>query len=193
MNSSVVEAAPWWRRMLAGGVDAAIGGFVVWLARKQSLGANARATRWAPLLGPTSELLREQLGSPGQRLLGLRTVDRRTGRRVELWRTLALLGSRLGARLLMRRLAPAPLTPPQERDRREFLDELNALHERHREDPDALQAERRRLFERQQPVTSTLLGVAGPALAAGLLNNRLRRRLAPTTEALIRRADSQSP
>jgi len=193
MKGSVVEAAPWWRRMLAGGVDAAIGGGVVWLARKQSLGANARATRWAPLLGPTSELLREQLGSPGQRLLGLRTVDRRTGRRVEQWRTLALLGSRLGARLVMRRFTPAPLTPPQERDRREFLDELNAIHERHREDPDALQAERRRLFERQQPVTATLLGAAGPALAAGLLNNLLRRRLAPTTEVLIRRTDSQSP
>jgi hypothetical protein len=137
--------------------------------------------------------VREQLGSPGQRLLGLRTVDRRTGRRLELWRTLAVLGAALGGRAVMRRVAPSAPTPSQERDRREFLDELNAIHERHREDPDALQAERRRLFERQQPVTATLLGAAGPTLAAGLFNNRLRRRLAPTTEARIRRAGSQSP
>jgi len=179
--------------MLAGGVDAAIGGGVVWLVRKQSLGANARTTRWAPLLAPIPELVREQLGSPGQRLLGLRTVDRRTGRRLQLWRTVAVLGATLGGRLVMRRFAPSAPTPAQTRDQREFLDELNAIHERHRDDPDALQAARRQLFARQQPVRVTLIGAAGPAVAFGLLNNRLRRRLAPTTEVRIRRAGSQSP
>jgi hypothetical protein len=193
MKSSPVEAAPWWRRMLAGVVDAAIVGGAGWLLRRQSSGTNTRTTSWAPLLAPIPELVREQLGSPGQRLLGLRTVDRRTGRRLELWRTVAIFGTTLGGRAVMRRLAPSPPTPSQARDQREFLDELNAIHERHREDPDALQAQRRQLFARQQPVRVTLLSTAGPVLAAGLLNNRLRRRLAPTTEVLIRRADSQSP
>ncbi len=193
MKDPVIEVAPWWRRVLAGGVDAAIVGGATWLSRRQSSGADARTASWAPLLAPIPELVREQLGSPGQRLLGLRTVDRRTGRRLELWRTLVILGATLGGRVVMRRFAPSPPTPSQARDQREFLDELNAIHERHRDDPDALQAERRQLFARQQPVRATLLSAAGPALAAGLLNNRLRRRLAPTTEIRIRRADSQSP
>ena len=96
MPRSVIDPAPPWRRMLAGGVDAAIVGGAVWFSRRQSPGAHERASRWAPLFGPTSELVREQIGSPGQRLLGLRTVDRRTGRRLELWRTLVLVGVSVG-------------------------------------------------------------------------------------------------
>jgi hypothetical protein len=171
--------------MLADGVDAAIMGGAVWLLRRQSPGVSARVTRWAPLLGPTSELMREQSRSPGQILLGLRTVDRRTGRRLELWRTLAVIGTNLGGRELMRRMAPLALTPVQERDRSDFLDELNAIHERHREDPAEREAERRGLFERQRPSGAvTLTRAAGPALVLGLINNRLRRRVTPTTQVL---------
>jgi hypothetical protein len=194
MPRSVIDPAPPWRRMLAGGVDAAIVGGAVWLSRRQSPGAHERASRWAPLFGPTSELVREQIGSPGQRLLGLRTVDRRTGRRLELWRTLVLLGASVGGRLLVGRLAPAPLTPERQRDRDGFLEELNAINQRHADDPAVREAERRALFERSHsPVAATFARAAGPTLAIGLLNSRLRRRLSPTIQVLARGSDDHSP
>jgi hypothetical protein len=181
--------------MLASAVDSAIVGGAVWIARRRSVsGGIDRAAGWGRLFGPASELVHQQIGSPGQRLLGLRTVDRRTGRRLELWRTLALLGADVGGWLLMRRVAPAPLTASQERDRLTFLDELNAIQQRHSDDPGAREAARQRLFERQPPSGPAILArTAGPILVVGLLKNRLRRRLAPTTDTLISRAGSQSP
>jgi hypothetical protein len=47
---------------------------------------------WQRLLGEGLTVLGEQLPTPGQRIVGLRTVDARTGQRVELWRTLARAG-----------------------------------------------------------------------------------------------------
>lgn len=180
--------------MLAGALDAALLGGATWLWRKRQWGEGTRATRSMPLLELASESLRQQLRSPGQLLLGVRTVDRRTGRRVELWRTLVLLGVGVARALFMRRVAPPRLTPEQERDRSGFLDELNAIQERHPDDATARETERQRLFERQHnPVPDMLRRTAVPMLAIGLLNSRLRRRLAPTTDVLAGRRESHNP
>jgi uncharacterized RDD family membrane protein YckC len=118
MSQEEVTPAPGWRRTLAGLIDVAIAGSVAWRLRPRVGSATvSRQNRSAALFGPVAELVREQLGTPGQRLLGVRTVDRRTGRRVELWRTLVLFGARIGGQLLARRLTPAVQTPEQERQR----------------------------------------------------------------------------
>lgn len=185
---------PRWRRTLAGAVDAAIVGAAAWLWRRRAASTGARQTWWGPLLGSSVDILREQLRSPGQRMLGLRTVDRRTGRRPELWRTLVLLGAGAGGQLLVRRITPAPMTPEQESDRDTFLEELTAIQQRHPDDPAAREAERRALFERNRsPVVATFGRAAGPKLVVGLLNSRLRRRLAPTIQVLTSRGESHNP
>jgi hypothetical protein len=181
--------------MLAGALDAALvaGGTWLWRHRRDG-GQSARAARWMGLLEPAVESLRQQLRSPGQMLLGLRTVDRRTGRRLELWRTLVLLGFGVARSMLVRRLAPPALTPEQERDRSGFLDELNAIQARHPDDEAARESERQRLFERQHnQVPDILRRTAVPALALGLLNSRLRRRLAPTTEVAAEDREPHRP
>ncbi|HTC73686.1 MAG TPA: hypothetical protein VK655_12425 [Solirubrobacteraceae bacterium] len=194
MTSTEITHAPRARRMLAGAIDAALVGGGTWLWRRRRGGESARAARWMGLLEPAAESLRQQLRSPGQLLLGLRTVDRRTGRRLELWRTLVLLGFGVGRGVLVRRLAPPVLTPEQERDRSGFLDELNAIQARHPDDAGARESERQRLFERQHnQLPDIIRRTAVPALALGLLNSRLRRRLAPTTEVLADGHEPHSP
>jgi hypothetical protein len=194
-SNSEIRPAPRVRRMLAGVLDAAIvaGGTWLWRHRRGG-GENARATRWTGLLEPAVGSFRQQLRSPGQLLLGLRTVDRRTGRRLQLWRTLVLIGADVTRVEIVRRLAPPRLTPEQERDRRGFLDELNAIQARHPDDEAARESERQRLFERQHnQLPDILRRTAVPALALGLLNKRLRRHLAPTTEVLAEEGEPHKP
>jgi hypothetical protein len=194
--SDEIRPAPRVRRMLAGALDAALvaGGTWLWRRRQAGGGENPRAARWTAVLEPATQSVREQLRSPGQLLLGLRTVDRRTGRRLELWRTLVLLGVGVARPILMRHLSPLQLTPEQERDRSGFLDELNAIQERHPDDESAREAERQRLFARQHnQLPDILRRTAVPALALGLLNSRLRRRLAPTTEVLAEAREDHNP
>jgi hypothetical protein len=190
-----IRSAPRVRRMLAGALDAAIVAGATWLwRRRRGDGENARSARWMGLLEPVTESLRQQLRSPGQLLLGVRTVDRRTGRRLELWRTLALLGVGVARITLVRHLAPRPLTPEQERARSGFLEELNAIQARHPDDERAREAERQQLFERQHnQLPDILRRTAVPALALGLLNSRLRRRFAPTTEVLAEGGEPHKP
>jgi hypothetical protein len=145
-------------------------------------------TRWTRLSSLALELVREQVGSPGQRLLGLRTVDKRTGRRVEMWRSAVVLAVGVAGRQLARRLTPPVQTAEHEREREGFMLELQALEARHPGDPQAREAERIELFQRYPPpVTINLWRTAGPSLAAGLLTSRLRRWLAPTVEIRARR------
>ncbi len=182
MSNVEVSPAPRWRSTLAGVTDAAILGGAAWLWRRRAGDAAlGRRSRRASFLGPLAGLVREQLGSPGQRVFGLRTVDRRTGRRPELWRTFVLLGVGVGGELLTRRMSPGAMSPRQERQREDFMEELRAIQERHPDDASAREAERRRLFERHPgPVKVNLWRTAAPPLAMSLLKNRLRRRLAPT-------------
>jgi hypothetical protein len=192
--SGEIRPAPAVRRMLAGAIDAAIVAGATRLWRHRQGGGNARAARSTGLFEPALQSLRQQLRSPGQRLLGVRTVDRRTGRRLELWRTLVLLGVGVARVTLVRRLAPPKLTPEQERDRRGFLDELNAIQARHPDDEAARESERQQLFARQHnQLPDILRRTAVPALALGLLNKRLRRRLAPTTEVLAEARQPHKP
>jgi hypothetical protein len=144
MDGTEPKAAPRLRRVLAALVDMALTAAVVWMLRARA--AADERTRWLSVLPP--ELIREQLGSPGRRMLGLRTVDRRTGRRVALWRSLALVGARMGGQLLARRIAPPPGSPPVAR-------------------------------------VNVWRAMATP-LAATIVTSRLRRRLAPTREILVR-------
>jgi hypothetical protein len=180
--------------MLAGALDAALMGGAAWLWRQRPQSESERARRWTPPAELAADAFRQQLRSPGQLLFGLRTVDRRTGRRLELWRTLVVVGAGAARGMFLRRLAPTPLTPEQERVRGAFLEELNAIQVRHPDDAAAREAERQRLFARQHNSAPDILRrTAAPMLAIGLLHSRLRRRVAPTTEVLAGRGEDHNP
>jgi hypothetical protein len=196
MTSAEVSPAPRWRSVLALMVDVAITGGAAWLwSRRARNTPGAGRTRWASLFGPSGELVREQLGSPGQHLLGLRTVDRRNGRRVEPWRTLVLLGTGVGGQLLVRRLTHSVQTPEREREREHFMQELRELNERHPAGSPERDAELSEVMEHHPaPIVVNPSRAMAASLAMGLVNNRLRRRIAPTVEVLARRPrGSHSP
>jgi hypothetical protein len=190
-GEAILRPAPRARRLLATALDMIVAGVWIWARRSRSSDRAALAAEpslSSRMLRPASELVREQLGSPGERLIGLRTVDRRSGRRVQLWRTLLLVatraaGAELGTRARRR-------DPEQERERTAFHSELRAVHERHPDDPDARQTEIARLFERApESMKLDLMRSVGPIVVLGLLSALLRRRLAPTVviEARARR------
>jgi hypothetical protein len=196
MGGGDQERAPRWRSTAAAIVDAAL----TWPVRRRAIGPPPRAEVDAdPAAAPRrraglpanliAEALREQVGTPGQRLLGIRTVDRRTGARVELWRSLLLLGSGWASLLLVRRLAPGGRSAEQQRAVEAYWRELREIGIRHADDPEAAHAERRELFDRSPPpLAVNVWRAVGPMLAAGLLMIRLRRRVAPTVEVIARRA-----
>jgi hypothetical protein len=184
MSRDLVRA-PRWRSTLAGLVDAALLAGVAWAFRGRV--RDPAGSRALALLGSAGEFAREQLASPGQRLLGVRTVDRRTGRRIQLWRTGLLLGASVAGQQLTARLRPAAL---QEDPAREgFLTELREIHERHPVDSPELAAERHALYQRHTVSLHgpDLMRAVGVSTAVALLNRRLRRRVAPTVEVLARR------
>lgn len=177
--------APRWREGLAGLVDVAIVGGVAWLAARGEAPAQAAARlRWLRLV--PADAVREQLRTPGQRLLGIRTVDRRTGERVALWRTLALVGVAAGGQQLARRVAPQAQSEERERDRDSYLQELREIHMRHPLDSPERQAAMSELMRRHGPMRANLLATVGPMAGVALLTSRLRRRMAPTVEVLVR-------
>jgi hypothetical protein len=146
--------------------------------------------RWLRPLAPAVRVLSEQLGTPGGWIVGLRTVDRRTGRRVALWRSLAvaLLGAVTEA--VRRRLTPA--SPPiSESEHEDFVREVQAIRERHADDRQLLGEENRLYEERRIGVNlwRWLPATVGPAL----INSRLRRRLAPTVVVVSRPRVRHSP
>ncbi len=173
-----------WRRGAAGALDTALIGAVAWL-RARGPGGAAEATRRLRFLRLIpAEALREQLRTPGQRLLGVRTVDRRTGERVALWRTLLLTAVAAGGQQLSRRFAMPDAEQDAQRER--FLDEVRELDMRHPPDSPGRAEAMRAMRERHGSVSGDLLRQLGPALAASLLTSRLRRRLAPTVEVRSR-------
>jgi hypothetical protein len=180
--------------MLSGAIDAAVGTSLLWLLHRRGRLTGPRASEasvgW--LLEPSSTVVREQLASPGQRLTGLRTVDRRTGRRVAPWRTMVLFGASAGGQWLGRRLAPAAPTPEQECEREAFVAEMRSIMDHHPQASPERDAEREALLERYPQTTlgPSLVRTIAPALAAGVVHRLLRRRLAPTVEVL---AGRQSP
>lgn len=179
--------APRWRETGAGLVDAGVLGGLSWLARRRELirldGPFAR------LMGVVPAVLREQLRTPGQLLLGIRTVDRRTGARVVLWRSFAVAGASIAGRLVIRRLAVSGRSE-RERPREDFLAEMHELMRQHPQASPEREAARRELFARHpSTITITSRGIlraVAPTLLFGLVMRRLRRRLAPTVEVLAR-------
>jgi hypothetical protein len=165
---------------------AAVGG-LWWLARGSGRLRDDGAV--ARVLAAPGDVLREQVRSPGQRLLGTRTVDRRTGRRLALWRTLVIVVTGAAGQELTRRLR-SPETREQEREREAFVAEMRSITEHHPQASPERDAEREALFERPPPPQANLWRAVAPPLAAGLATTLLRRRLARTVEVLAKR---QSP
>jgi hypothetical protein len=183
---SSVQEAPRARQLAASVVDMAIASGLAWLASRHRRAAGATpeqppAAAFMPgrvlnVVGPSSALMREQLGSPGQRLFGLRQVDKRTGARVELWRTLVLLGYQALSRLAAERLRIGGPSPEQ---RAAMHRELAEIHRRHADDEERAQA-LRELYQRRPEMAVHQSCV--PLLVIPLLGALLRRRLAPTVE-----------
>jgi len=165
-------------------VDVAASGGLWWLVRRRELVGSDGAV--ARLFALPHELVRQQLRTPGQLLLGIRTVDRRTGVRVAMWRTLVLAGAELGGRELIRRLA-VPESPARARERRAVVDETHEIYRNHpRDSPERVAALREVSARYPLPHARGLGRVMIASLLVGLLNLRLRRRLAPTVEVLAR-------
>ena len=192
MEELRVDEAPRWRSMLAGLFDAGLVAGVLWLARDRRTPRALRVA--ASALAPTGELVREQLGSPGQRLLGLRTIDRRTGMRVALWRTLVVAGAAAAAPLLTRRLMPRE-DPEGDRRREQMGRRLGEIHRLYPMDSDVRQDALRRAYEEidPPPIRVDLVRMVPATIGVGILSRRLRRRLAPTVEVLARPRADHSP
>ena len=189
MTPGSPAAAPGWRRASAVLVDAALGAALKWTLRRgrgEPTGLRDVLSRtespWLTLVEPSSDLVREQLGSPGQRLLGIRSVDRRTGVRLSLWRSLAMAATGFAVAALARRQARAAVSPERVRQREALMREWRAIGERHADDPRARDAAREQLAASQNVAASS----CAPVLALGLLSALLRRRIAPTTEVSVR-------
>lgn len=112
--------------------------------------------------------------------MGLRTVDTRSGRRVALWRTLTLVLAQAATDAIGARVAGAgdPI-PSAEHER--YGDDLRVIQMELRDDPEARDRALTRFYEERRlglnpDVRRMLAGIAGSAL----LNQWLRRRLAPT-------------
>jgi hypothetical protein len=189
MTRAEIDPAPRWRRMLAGAVDAAIGGGVVWLSRRRLSGIDGRTKRLMRLFGPTSEFVHEQLGSPGEWIMGVRTVDSRTGRRVALGRTLVLVLARVVVDEIQRNVSGVPSPIPMARHA-ELARERQAIMDAHPDDPDARNHAMRRLYKERQADFAGGQSVGWRMLAGivgGVAVNRwARRRLAPTVDVVSR-------
>jgi hypothetical protein len=118
------------RQALAGLIDAGVTvlptvvyGLRAWRARGTERPA-ARPPDWMRMLAPAFAVLGEQVGTPGGWIAGVRTVDRRTGRRLALWRTLAVTLVQVATRVLSRRLTPRPVLP-SEGERRQRASEVS--------------------------------------------------------------------
>jgi hypothetical protein len=185
--------APRARRTLAGLIDVAIIGLLSGLylrwkwrgVRDAGPDRNpARQPRWLRLLSPAPGILREQLGSPGAWIVGLRTVDRRTGHRVALWRTLAVALLAAVTEAGRRHLMPAPRLITQS-ENEDLIRDVEVIRERYADDDPLCEEATMRLYE-QRRIGVNLWRVLPAIVVPALINNRLRRRLAPTVVVLAR-------
>jgi hypothetical protein len=177
--------APRGRRAIAGLVDAALWSVPLAIKLRQMRrgegtgdgGERAKRARRAATLGWGA--LGQQLGTPGQRIVGLRTVDRRTGRRLALWRSLAVAGVALAGDAIasgLRSSGARQRPDPQERERA-----VRAIREAHRRDEAAANRALTDYFREHQGPPIDLTRLIYVPLAVNLVQSRLRKRLAPTT------------
>jgi hypothetical protein len=189
--------APRVRQTLAGLIDAGVialptvvYGLRTWRARGTERPA-APPPDWMRLLAPAFAVLGEQVGTPGGWIAGVRTVDRRTGRRLALWRTLAVALAQVATRVLSRRLTPRPALASEDERRRRARD-VQAIKERYADDEDARNAELMRHYaEHRVNVTASFWPPLIAGLGSTLVNRTVRRRLAPTL--VVSRGPAEPP
>jgi hypothetical protein len=181
-----IRPAPRSRRLLAKSIDAAVPLLLIRRGIRRSATEHGASgdpslSMQVGLVQPALTFVREQLASPGEWIAGVRTVDARTGRRLDAWRTLVALAAQAGVVILQRRLRPT--LPSVDHDAR--IRELGDLRQRHAGDADALNAAMMEHYQTHQ-VTVSLWPWLPVSLVAGLVAGQLRRRLAPTV--VVRRA-----
>ena len=158
----------------------AVFGGLLWLARSRGLARRGPSS-------PGSWRCRSKCCSssarPARGCSARRTVDRRTGRRLALWRTLALIGARAAGAELTRRLEPVR-TPELDREREAAGAEIGDIMRRHPQATPEREAELRAAHARHSTAMPSLPRTIAPSLAVGVITTRLRRRLAPTVEVL---------
>lgn len=189
--------APRALRTLAGLIDAAVLGLLaalylrrIWRRGPGADGALKHLPQRARPFGLGVSVIGEQLGTPGGWIVGLRTVDRRTGRRLALWRTLAVALLGLLAQVARRRLLPTPPTM-SESEHEEFGRELRAIEEAYPGDGRRLAEASSRFYEERRVEVNRRRSLA--AIAPALINIGLRRRLAPTVVVVSPRRLPHSP
>jgi hypothetical protein len=155
----------------------------------------SRSRRRADLLrlgGEGARLLGERYGTPGQRLVGLRTVDARSGEPVALPLTVALAATKVAAGVLSKRLTRARPLAEASASGREIGLAVQALRDECGEDVERFQRELAALYRERRPEqpSPSALELARPVLIGGALSlahGRLRRALAPTVVVRARR------
>jgi hypothetical protein len=160
--------APRWRAGASTIADMLLVGGGWTLARRRGwLGAGAGRGRFVVI---SPDAIRAQL-------LGLRTVDARSGHRVALWRTLVLVGVASAGRAIEQAAQLAP-------DVEEFGARVREAGASHPADT---------LAESPAPYHFNVPRAIGASLAVALVDSRLRRRLAPTREVLARGPRAHRP
>jgi hypothetical protein len=173
------------QKALAGAVDTAFALALVgvsWWSHNGGAGRRELADRMGRLvaLTPLKGIVDEQLGTPGAWVAGIRTVDQRTGKRVALWRTVLIVSARMGMRAAAQRLTK-PSPPISEAEQEQRARELQAIRERFADDEDARNAALMDHYrEHQLPVQANFARPLAITLGSAVVNNRLRRHLAPT-------------
>jgi len=211
--SGPLEQAPVLLRAKAGVIDSALtalgGALLVAISMRSSRRAEAdsdafseslkagRLATLARVAGPVATVLAQQYGSPGQRLFGLRTVDRRTGERMELWRALLAAALRAAPGLLSKPLLRRPerqLGGPTDSEMRA---EIAAIRAEHAGDEPGLQKAIGDYYQRHHIEVSfdPLADIGRPLLlfvGVGRLARVLTKRIAPSLVISIRDADAGS-
>jgi hypothetical protein len=193
-DAPAAAPAPRARQMLATAIDVALGWAIAWRLHDRPTEPRAAGrvvrVRWITVVGPSSDLVRQQLGSPGQRVARVRTIDRRTGARVALWRTLAVILTSLAGDAISKRNALGD-DPELELERKRLAREALEIRESHADDVEARNAA---LLEhyRQHDQNVDLGSRVAPLMAVGLLTSFLRRRLTPTIEVSVRPRDQRA-
>ncbi len=193
VSDAPYPTAPRWRRTLAGLLDAGLVAALAWVIRARAGDSKEAARRLGWLRFVPAEALREQVRTPGQRLLGVRTVDRRTGRRVAVWRTALLVGVASGGHAAVRRIVPDDAGSEREAESRAISEQLDEIR-RSAPTAEAQREQMAAVFERHKRPAGREAGQAmAAALGVSLITARLRRRLAPTVEVLARGRGDHSP
>jgi hypothetical protein len=128
----------------------------------------------------------QHVGSPGERLAGVRTVDRRTHRPVTLSRALVLTVATAGLRALRTGLTPPAITEEDRLRHQEMSRRVPEIQRLHPDDREARQAAMTELFREYGPARNTLGPMLAVTLATSLLERQLQRRIAPTVAVLDR-------